>query len=75
MLKAGLIGCGARGTTAVLKYLKAGPNLKIVTLGDVLKDHMDTCRENLAKSAAKIFLAPSSFTTYRMVSRRPALWS
>jgi myo-inositol 2-dehydrogenase/D-chiro-inositol 1-dehydrogenase len=50
-LKAGLIGCGSRGTGAVLNFLKAGPNLKIVALGDVLKDHLDTCRENLTKKA------------------------
>jgi predicted dehydrogenase len=51
VLKAGLIGCGQRGTGAVLNFLKAGPNLKIVALGDVLQDHMDQCRDNLAKKA------------------------
>ena len=51
VLKAGLIGCGDRGTGAALNFLKAGPNLKIVALGDVLQDHMDTCRDNLAKKA------------------------
>jgi myo-inositol 2-dehydrogenase / D-chiro-inositol 1-dehydrogenase len=51
VLKAGLIGCGSRGTGAVLNILKAGPNIKIVALADVLKDHMDTCRDNLAKKA------------------------
>jgi myo-inositol 2-dehydrogenase / D-chiro-inositol 1-dehydrogenase len=51
MLKAGLIGCGSRGTGAALNFLKAGPNLKIVALGDVLKDHLDACRDNLAKKA------------------------
>jgi len=51
VLKAGLIGCGNRGTGAALNFLKAGPNLKIVALGDVLKDHLDSCRANLAKEA------------------------
>src|SRR5208337_5486781 len=51
VLKAGLIGCGDRGTGAALNFLKAGPNLKIVALGDVLQDHMDECRANLAKNA------------------------
>ena len=37
VLKAGLIGCGERGTGAALNFLKAGPNLKIVALGDVLQ--------------------------------------
>jgi predicted dehydrogenase len=51
VLKAGLIGCGDRGTGAALNFLKAGPNLKIVALGDVLKDHMDKCRDQLVKKA------------------------
>jgi predicted dehydrogenase len=51
VLKAGLIGCGNRGTGAALNFLKAGPNLKVVALGDVLKDHLDSCRQNLAKEA------------------------
>lgn len=51
VLKAGLIGCGNRGTGAALNYLKAGPNLKIVALGDVLPDHLATCRDNLSKRA------------------------
>ncbi len=50
-LKAGLIGCGERGTGAATQFVKAGPNLKIVALADVLKDHLDTCRGNLAKAA------------------------
>ena len=51
LLKAGLIGCGERGTGAALNFLKAGPNLRIVALADVLKDHQDKCREMLAEKA------------------------
>ncbi|MDR3676362.1 MAG: Gfo/Idh/MocA family oxidoreductase [Acidobacteriota bacterium] len=51
VLKAGLIGCGNRGTGAALNYLKAGPNVKIVAMADVLQDHMDSCRAELAKKA------------------------
>jgi predicted dehydrogenase len=50
-LKAGLIGCGERGTGASLNFLKAGPNLKVVALADVFKDHLETCRNTLAKKA------------------------
>jgi len=35
LLKAGLIGCGGRGTGAALNFLHAGPNLTITSLGDV----------------------------------------
>lgn len=48
-LKAGLIGCGGRGTGAALDFLNAGPNLKIAALGDVLQDKIDACKEELKK--------------------------
>ncbi len=47
VLKAGLIGCGGRGTGAAMNFLDAGPNLQIVALGDVFKDQLDKCRETL----------------------------
>jgi len=34
VIKAGLIGCGGRGTGAAMNFLDAGPNLQIVALGD-----------------------------------------
>ncbi|MDT8402178.1 MAG: Gfo/Idh/MocA family oxidoreductase [Bacteroidales bacterium] len=46
-LKAGLIGCGGRGTGAATDFLSAGPNLKITALGDVFQDRLDSCRERL----------------------------
>ena len=51
VLKAGLIGCGERGTGAALNFLKAGPNLKIVALADVLPDRIDKCRGELGQKA------------------------
>jgi len=49
VLKAGLIGCGGRGTGAAVQFLSAGPNLQIVALGDVFQDRLDTCRERIKK--------------------------
>ena len=49
VLKAGLIGCGGRGTGAAVNFLDAGPNLQITALGDVFRDRLDQCRENLKK--------------------------
>ncbi len=46
-MKAGLIGCGGRGTGAAIDFLNAGPNLEIVALGDVFQDKMDNCRKIL----------------------------
>lgn len=49
VLKAGLIGCGGRGTGAAINYLDAGPNLQITALGDVFQDRLDNCRAELKK--------------------------
>jgi myo-inositol 2-dehydrogenase/D-chiro-inositol 1-dehydrogenase len=46
-LKAGLIGCGGRGTGAAINFLDAGPNLQITALGDVFQDKIDNCRAEL----------------------------
>ncbi len=50
ILKAGLIGCGGRGTGAAVNFLDAGPNLQITALGDVFQDQLDKCRAALKKS-------------------------
>jgi predicted dehydrogenase len=47
VLKAGLIGCGGRGTGAAQQFLEAGPNLEIIALADYFQDRLDRCRENL----------------------------
>jgi len=49
VLKAGLIGCGGRGTGAAVNFLNAGPNLQITALGDVFQDKIDNCRAQLMK--------------------------
>ncbi|MFO7923142.1 MAG: Gfo/Idh/MocA family oxidoreductase [Bacteroidales bacterium] len=46
-LKAGLIGCGSRGTGAAFNFLDAGPNLQITALADLFQDRIDDCRTAL----------------------------
>ncbi len=46
-IKAGLIGCGGRGTGAAFDFLSAGPNLQIVAIGDLFQDRVDDCRKKL----------------------------
>ncbi len=53
-LKAGLVGCGHRGTGAALNFLAAGNGLEVVALADVFQDQLDDCREKLAKSNVQI---------------------
>ena len=47
LLKAGLIGCGGRGTGAAINFLNSGPNVQITALGDVFQDRLDNCRRAL----------------------------
>jgi myo-inositol 2-dehydrogenase / D-chiro-inositol 1-dehydrogenase len=51
LLKAGLIGCGGRGTGAAFNFLNAGPNLQITALGDVFQHRIDNCRKTLKERA------------------------
>jgi predicted dehydrogenase len=48
-LKAGIIGCGGRGSGAAVNFLSAGPGLTITALGDVFQDRVDSCREKIKK--------------------------
>jgi myo-inositol 2-dehydrogenase / D-chiro-inositol 1-dehydrogenase len=49
VLKAGVIGCGGRGSGAAINFLTTGPNLQIVALGDTFKDRVDSLRDKLIK--------------------------
>ena len=46
-LKAGLVGCGGRGSGAAVDFLNAGNDLQITAIGDIFKDRLDSCREAL----------------------------
>ena len=49
VLKAGVIGCGGRGSGAAINFLNAGPNLQITALGDTFQDRVDSCRAGILK--------------------------
>ncbi len=46
-LKAGVIGCGGRGSGAAMNFLDAGPGLTITALGDVFQDRLDSLKGKL----------------------------
>ena len=46
-LKAGIIGCGGRGSGAGFNFLDAGNSLKVVALGDVFKERVNDLAERL----------------------------
>lgn len=47
-LRAGLIGCGARGTGAAINFISSGPDLEIIALADVFQDQIDATRARFA---------------------------
>jgi len=50
-LRAGLIGCGGRGTGAALNFLSAGNGLSVVALADMFEDRLNQCRNKLKSEA------------------------
>ena len=53
-LKAGLVGCGGRGSGAALDFLAAGNGLQITALGDAFQDKLDACRAALKAKGHEI---------------------
>ncbi len=47
ILRAGVIGCGGRGSGAVQNFLDSAPNLQVVALGDLFMDRINDCRKGL----------------------------
>ncbi len=46
-LKAALVGCGGRGTGAIVNLLSGDPNVEIVAMADIFADKMETSLKNL----------------------------
>ena len=53
-LKAGLVGCGGRGTGAACNFIDAGKGLQVVALGDVFESQLAVCRETLKGKGQEI---------------------
>src|SRR5262245_32713455 len=54
LLRAGLVGCGGRGTGAARNFIQAAPNVRIVALADVFQDRLDRARATLQKEAQDV---------------------
>ena len=50
VLKVGIVGCGGRGTGAVIDALHADPQAKLTAMGDVFLDRAQTCLTNLKQN-------------------------
>src|SRR5512136_1744242 len=64
VLKAGVIGCGGRGTGAAINFLSAGPNLQITALGDTFKDRVDNCKDRILKEKNQEVPAENCFVGF-----------
>src|SRR5215831_16521254 len=53
-LRAGLIGCGGRGTGAAIDLLTADPNVELVSMGDIFEDKL---QQSLSRLRDPGFLA------------------
>jgi len=49
-LKAGIIGCGQRGTEAVSQLLYGNENVELVAMGDIFEDHLEASLDNIRNS-------------------------
>jgi predicted dehydrogenase len=50
-LKVGLVGCGGQGTGDLIRFTRAANGVKVVALGDVFKDRLDSAREKVKNEA------------------------
>lgn len=64
VLKAGVIGCGGRGTGAAINFLSAGPNLQITALGDTFQDRVDNCKARILKEKNQEVPAENCFVGF-----------
>ena len=74
MLRIGLVGCGGRGGGAAADALRADANVKLVAMGDVFQDHLESKHTELTQTAdiaAKVDVPPErrfvGFDAYKQV--------
>lgn len=59
-LRVGLVGCGGRGTGAALQAAASNPAVRIVALGDVFAEQVESAAEQLVRRAGTQFECPPS---------------
>jgi len=55
-IRVGLVGCGGRGNGAAINAMDAGPDIKIVALGDLFDESIQSCRKLVAQQRPDQFL-------------------
>src|ERR1700688_5245668 len=64
-LKAGIVGCGGRGTQAVANLLTGNENIDLVAMADVFEDHLEGALKNLRTDTAKYVARDAGITVER----------
>ena len=49
-LRAGLVGCGGRGTAAAQQFLHGNNNVELVAMGDIFEDHLEKSLAEIRES-------------------------
>lgn len=49
IIRVGMVGCGGRGTGAALNALNAGPDVRLVAMGDLFRDKLDNSRQQISE--------------------------
>lgn len=60
-LKAGVVGCGGRGSGAAINFLNAANGVTITALGDVLQERVDALAEKLSAEKNNVIPADKRF--------------
>ena len=76
-LKAGLVGCGGRGTQAAAQLLHGNPNVELVAMGDIFEDKLENSLKSIRENrkypnlAGRVKVAPDhhfiGFDAYKKV--------
>jgi myo-inositol 2-dehydrogenase/D-chiro-inositol 1-dehydrogenase len=75
-IRVGIIGCGGRGTGAVVQALRADPGAVLVSMGDIFEDRLESCLKYVLKemgdrAAEKVTVSPETkfvgFDSYKKV--------
>jgi myo-inositol 2-dehydrogenase/D-chiro-inositol 1-dehydrogenase len=57
-IRVGLVGCGGRGTGAVVQALSSGQDVQLVAMADAFADNVDTCYGHITGEALAADLGP-----------------
>ena len=71
-LKIALIGCGGRGTKAVVNAMNADQNIQLTVLADAFEDRIDSCKGQLQRRLGNRYAVPNDqcfagFDAYKSV--------